>query len=287
MEGLQRMTKSIDYIESHLDKELQIGHAATIACMSKFHFQRMFTMLTGITVAAYIRNRRLTMAAQELIHSQSKVIDVALKYGYESPESFAKVFRKTHGINPSEVRRHRQSLKAFPKLSFQIQLKGVEEMDYKIIEKEALNVVGKSIRTTTIDGKNHRDIAAFWKESNHNGLSNELAKNAGSLGLLEICMEFDRQQEDITYFIGAEKHIEDMPAAWEEKHIPASTWAVFPVPGHGVIPDAIVNVWERIFSEWFPSTGYEHAGDPEMEIYLGGAKDEKMHIEVWIPIIKK
>ncbi|MBM7599743.1 AraC family transcriptional regulator [Virgibacillus halotolerans] len=287
MEGLQRMTKSIDYIENNLDKEIQIEHAATVACMSKFHFQRMFTMLTGVTVAAYIRNRRLTMAAQELIHSKSKVIDVALKYGYESPESFAKVFRKTHGMSPSEVRYHRHSLKAFPKLSFQIQLKGEEEMDYKIVEKDAFNVIGKDIRTTTIDGANHREIAAFWEDSNQNGFSNELARNAGSLGLLGICMEFDKQQEELTYFIGAEKNVDDMPADWKEKHIPASTWAVFPV--HGSIPDAIVNVWERIFSEWFPSTGYEHAGGPEMEIYLddADAQGEKMRVEVWIPIVKK
>lgn len=287
MEGLQRMTKSIDYIENNLDKELRIEQAATVACMSKFHFQRMFTMLTGVTVAAYIRKRRLTMAAQELNHSKSKVIDVALKYGYESPESFAKAFRKAHGISPSEVRNHRQSLKAFPKLSFQIQLKGDEEMDYRIIEKEAFQVVGKGIRTTTVDGANHREISAFWDESNRNGFSAELAKDAGSLGLLGICMEFDKQQEDLTYLICAEKNKKYIPSSWKEKTIPASTWAVFPV--HGPMPKAMVKVWERIFTEWFPSTGYEHAGGPELEVYSSAVNsvDENYYSEVWIPIVKK
>ena len=139
MEGLQRMLNSIEYIENNLDNPLLIEDIADVAYMSKFHFQRMFSMLTGYTVGEYIRNRRITVAAQELVNSKSKVIDVAMKYGYESPESFTKAFRKIHGISPSAAKKNSQSLKAYPKLSFQIQLKGDVEMDYKIVEKEALS----------------------------------------------------------------------------------------------------------------------------------------------------
>lgn len=286
MEGLQRMLDSMEYIESNLDNELYIDDIAAIACMSKFHFQRMFNMLTGYTVSEYIRNRRITVAAQELVNTKSKVIDVAMKYGYESPESFSKAFRKIHGISPSDAKKDSQSLKAYPKLSFQIQIKGDVEMDYKIVEKDAFTVVGKSIRTTTIGGENNRKIAAFWEESNQNGFTNELAKNCGSLGLIGICMEFDKQQEHLTYLICTEKNIDQIPVDWEERQVPSATWAVFPV--HGAMPDAMPRVWERIFSEWFPATGYEHAGGPEMEVYLSDAdpSSEEYYSEIWIPIKK-
>lgn len=286
MEGLQRMLDSMEYIESNLDNELYIDDIAAIACMSKFHFQRMFNMLTGYTVSEYIRNRRITVAAQELVNTKSKVIDVAMKYGYESPESFSKAFRKIHGISPSDAKKDSQSLKAYPKLSFQIQIKGDVEMDYKIVEKEAFTVVGKSIRTTTIGGENHRKIAAFWEESNQNGFTGDLAKNCGPLGLIGICMEFDKQQENLTYLICAEKNIDQIPVDWEERQVPSATWAVFPV--HGAMPDAMPRVWERIFSEWFPATGYEHAGGPEMEVYLSDAdpSSEEYYSEIWIPIKK-
>ncbi|RKQ33205.1 AraC family transcriptional regulator [Oceanobacillus halophilus] len=287
MEGLQRMVDSIQYIESHLNKTLTINEIASIAHMSKFHYQRMFHMLTGFTVSEYIRNRRLTLAANDLVHSDSKVIEIALNYGYESPEAFAKAFRKIHGISPSSARKESQSLKAFPKLSFQIQIKGDVEMDYRITEKEAFEVIGKGIRTTTIDGENYKNIASFWEESNSNGFSDRLAKVCGSLGLIGVCMDFDKKQEHLTYFIGAEKQIKDLPKEWEEKRIPASTWAVFPVQGS--MPDAMPKVWERIFSEWFPSTNYEHAGGPELEVYLSDENpaNEDYYSEIWIPVRKK
>lgn len=286
MEGLQRMIDSIEYIESHLDEELSMEDIAGIACMSKFHFQRMFSMLTGFTVSEYIRNRRITMATQELVNSNCKVIDIAMKYGYESPEAFTKAFRRIHGVSPSMAKKNSQFLKAYPKLSFQIQLKGDVEMDYKLVEKDRFTVVGKSIQSTTIGGENNRKIAAFWNESNQNGFSRELAKNSGSLGLIGICMDFDKEQENLTYLIAAEKNIEDIPSEWEEREIPAATWAVFPV--HGAMPNAMPKVWERIFSEWFPATGYEHAGGPEMEVYLSDAdpSSEDYYSEIWIPVKK-
>jgi len=286
MDGLQRMLDSIEYIESHLDDELVIDEVAAAACMSKFHFQRMFNMLTGYTVSEYIRNRRITVAAQELVNGGGKVIDVAVKYGYESPEAFTKAFRRIHGIRPSDAKKNSQSLKAYPRLSFQIQLKGDVEMDYKIVEKDAFNVVGKSICTTTIGGQNTRDIAAFWEEVNRNGFAGELAKNCGPLGLIGICLEFDKQQEHLTYLIGAEKNTDQVPDDWEERVIPAAAWAVFPV--HGAMPDAMPKVWDRIFSEWFPSTGYEHSGGPEMEVYLSDAdpSSDDYYSEIWIPIKK-
>jgi AraC family transcriptional regulator len=159
-------------------------------------------------------------------------------------------------------------------------------MDYRIIDKDEFTVVGKSIKTSTVNGENNRNIAAFWNESNRNGFTKELAKNCGELGLLGICIDFDNQQEKLTYLFGAEKNIDQIPSDWQERQIPSATWAVFPV--NGAMPDAIQKVWERIFSEWFPSTGYQHAGGPEMEVYPTDAdpSSEDYYSEIWITIKK-
>lgn len=286
MDGLHRMADSIDYIEEHLANELRIEDIATAACMSKFHFQRLFGMLTGFTVSEYIRNRRVTLAAQELIHTRAKVIDVAMKYQYDSPESFTKAFQRIHGMTPSAARKNSQFLKAYPRLSFQIRIKGDVEMEYRLEEKEAFAVIGRSIRTRAVDGQNHQDIAAFWTESNQDGFAAKLSRYSGKLGLLGICFDFDQKQENLSYMIAAEKGESAVPEGWELSIIPSVTWAIFPV--RGAMPDAMPKVWERIFSEWFPSTGYEHAGGPEMEVYFndGDITAADYYSEIWIPVKK-
>jgi AraC family transcriptional regulator len=286
VEWFDRLTNSIDYIEKHMDDKLDVDKAAEIAFTSKFHFQRMFHMTTGVTVADYVRKRRLTLAAQELATSDAKVIDVALKYGYQTPEAFNKAFKKIHGVSPSEARDLGISLKAYPRISFQIKIKGEKAMNYKVVEKEAFSVVGVSKRVTTCDSKNFEVIPKFWEESYSKGVVEQLQKKVGNLGLLGITMDFDHVKEEITYVIGVEKPQTPVAGDFIEREIPASTWAVF--ESNGPLPGAIHEVWERIFSEWFPAAGYEHAGGPELEVYPeGDTCDSNYKCEVWIPIIKK
>jgi AraC family transcriptional regulator len=129
------MKDALDLMEKKMEEPLDIEEIAKAAYSSPFHFQRMFHMLTGMTVAEYMRKRKLTLAAQELAMSSSKVVDVAFKYGYDSPESFSKAFRKIHGIAPSEARNSGVSLKAFPRISFHISLKGDKDVDYRIVQR--------------------------------------------------------------------------------------------------------------------------------------------------------
>ncbi|MGD6801251.1 AraC family transcriptional regulator [Rossellomorea aquimaris] len=284
MEMLLRMNECIDYIEENLQGNIEMEELARLTYSSKFHFQRMFSMLTGFTVTEYIRKRRLTLAAQELSNSGAKVIDTALRYGYETPESFSKAFRRAHGVSPSQVRNQEVSLKAFPRISFQVQLKGEKEMNYRIVEKEGFKATGIGKKVSTTNGENKKEIPVLWDEVNRKGLDREICEAAGSKDLLGICMEFDHSKEEFTYFIGAQT---DKPQEnFEVKEIPASTWAVF--ESVGPMPQAIQSVWQRIYSEWFPSTGYEHGGGPEFELYPpGDIDDENYRCEVWIPIRKK
>nr|WP_279401646.1 AraC family transcriptional regulator [Piscibacillus salipiscarius] len=280
------MTDSIEYIEDHLIDHISIDDVAAVAYLSKFHYQRLFHMLTGITVAEYIRKRRLTRAAQELVLSDNKIIDLALKFGYDTPESFSRAFRGVHGMSPSQARKEGRSLKAYPKLSFHIQLKGDEDMNYKIVKKEGFKVVGKEIRASTKGDENLKKIPQFWEESHENGTVEKLEKRAGDLGVLGICMEFAPELEEFSYVIAIEKPEQEPMNGLVEKEIPSATWAVF--ESVGAMPDAIQNVTHRIFSEWFPSTGYEHAEGPEIEAYPDGdAYSNDYRCEVWIPIKDK
>ncbi|RIW27657.1 AraC family transcriptional regulator [Bacillus salacetis] len=284
MEILLRMNECIGHIEDHLQNTIEVEELAQFTYSSKFHFQRMFSMLTGFTVAEYIRKRRLTLAAQELSNMDAKVIDVALRYGYETPESFSKAFKKAHGIPPSQVRGKGVSLKAFPRISFQIQLKGEKEMNYRIVEKESFKVTGIGKRISMSNGENHKEIPKLWDEVNGRGLDREIVEAAGANDLLGICMEFDHASEKFTYFIGAETV--KGQGEFDVKEIPSATYAVF--ESIGAMPHAIQDVWQRIFSEWFPSTGYEHGGGPEFELYPpGDVNSEDYRCEVWIPIKKK
>ena len=287
MESLNKMMDAINYMETKMEEELDIEDIAKVACSSTFHFQRMFHMLTGFTIAEYVRNRKLTLAAQELaISSNIRVLDVALKYGYDSPESFAKAFRKAHGITPSAARQLGANLKAFPRISFHISMKGDKDMDYRIVQKEAFKVIGKVLKVSTKEGENLRRIPEFWSECNSDGTCEKICSLDNRQNMLGICMDFENAEEQFTYMIAIEDANNSKDTGFETREISGATWAVF--TSIGPMPHAVQKIWERIFQEWFPSTGFEHADAPELEVYLPGdpsAQDYKC--EVWIPIIKK
>lgn len=290
MEWLDHFRKSIDYLEESLEDKTEVEKAAQTALMSKYHYQRMFHMITGVTVADYVRKRRLTMAAQELASSSTKVLDVALKYGYQTPEAFTKAFQRLHGMNPSDARKQGVSLKAFPRLSFQIQIKGVEAMNYQIMEKESFSILGVEKKVSTRDGENFRVIPGFWQEVTQDGTCDKLGEMAGPLGLLGVSMDYDEELETMTYLVAVEKHTSGQLTNVSkhkvvEREIPASTWAVF--ESVGAMPDAIQEVFQRIFTEWFPATGYSHAGGPEIEVYLpGDPTSSQYRCQVWVPVVK-
>ncbi|MFS0725275.1 AraC family transcriptional regulator [Paenibacillus sp. 1P07SE] len=285
MEWLKRMTDALDYIEAKITEPLPMEDIAKAACSSTFHFQRMFRMLSGVTIGDYVRQRRLTLAAQELAVQQAKVIDVALKYGYETPEAFAKAFRKAHGITPSAAREPGARLKARPRLSFHLSLRGDQDMDYRIVTREAFTVTGKRFVTNCKDGENNRDIPKFWTACNADGTSDRLVElGGGAHDLLGICADMNQEDGEFSYWIAVEA---DRPEeGLSTREIPAATWAVF--TAIGPMPGAIQEVWQRIFQEWFPATGYEHTGGPEFELYPpGDPMGEDYRTEIWVPVQKK
>jgi AraC family transcriptional regulator len=286
LEWLERMKSAIDLIESKLTDKIDVEEIAKQAYSSSFHFQRMFHLHTGVTLGEYIRKRRFTLAAQDLAMSSAKVVDISLKYGYESPESFAKAFRKVHGISPSEARTQGVVLKASPRVSLYFSPRGDRDMDYQIVNRDAFQVKGKMMRVSIEDGEDMRLIPQFWNACESDGTVERLRTLHSDRVLLGICST-DYQREELTYVIAAEF---DGPTTDKELasfHVPASTWAVF--TSTGALPSAIQGMWRRIFEEWFPATSYQHAGGPELEVYFpGDPRSDDYKCEVWIPVkIKK
>lgn len=173
MDYLKRMNDALDYIESNLDGEIDYNTVARLACCSITSFQRMFSYISGIHISEYIRRRRMTLAAFELQNSNSKIIDLAMKYGYESPDSFSRAFQNVHGIMPSIARNAEISLKAYPRISFHVSIKGDVEMNYRIEKKEAFKIVGIK-RNLQEPNDDESVVPKFWNEILVNGIYEEL-----------------------------------------------------------------------------------------------------------------
>ena len=179
MEWLKRMNDALSYLEDNLDEHIDYPKLAKIACTSVYNFQRMFSFITDVSLSEYIRRRRLTLAAFELQNSSIKVIDLALKYGYESPEAFTRAFLNVHGVTPTLARNKGVQLKAYPRLSFHISIKGDVEMNYKIEQKDAFTVFGVEGIFTTENGENLKTIPKFWYDEFHKGTLDKIIKATG------------------------------------------------------------------------------------------------------------
>jgi AraC family transcriptional regulator len=290
MDSLKRMNEALSYIEDNLTNDIDMKEVARIALCSEYHFQRMFSFLAGVTLSEYIRHRRLTLAAFELNNSSIRVIDVAVKYGYSSADSFTRAFQGLHGITPSDARNNGQSLKAYPRMTFQLSIKGGNEMNYRIEKKEAFNIVGIKKRVPIIFSGVNPEITAMWKSLDGVIISKlkELS-NVKPIGLLSASTNFseERMEEkgELDHYIGVATNNE-CPSNLAELSVAASTWAVF--ESVGPFPETLQNIWGRIYSEWFPSSNYEIAEGPE--ILWNESKDvtsPKFKSEIWIPVIKK
>ncbi|MEN1968404.1 AraC family transcriptional regulator [Lentibacillus sp. N15] len=282
MRWVESLQAAIDYMEDHLLEDLSMESIAQQTNFSVFHFQRTFAILTDISVGEYLRRRRLTLAAYELTRSNTKVIDLAYKYGYDTPEAFSKAFRRQHGVTPSEVRKRTGKLKSYHRLVVQVSLKGVESMKVKMVEREGFQIVGMKREFSLVKEDNLVGIPKMWDKLNADGTDERLFQlNNGSVeGVVGVCVGKDSQSID--YWIGT-AHEGSAPDGLSTLGIPASKWAVFEV--HGPMPDAMQKVWKQIVSEWFPSSGYKHAGTPELEVYSDeNPSRPDLYSEIWIPV---
>ena len=289
MDWITGIQNAINYIEEHLTEEINYDKVAEEAACSSFYFQRIFGVLCDISLGEYIRNRRLTLAGNELNVSDIKVIDIALKYGYESPESFTRAFSKFHGITPSEAKKNGSKLKSFSRLSVKITLSGGSMMDYKIVEKEAFEIIEKVEAHSIENDINAKSIPDFWTKSHNDGTVKTLLENTTDRTFIfGVCYGNNSDcAKTFDYSIGAVYNPKTaVPKGFRKNIIPARTWAIFECKG--AMPKAMQDMWHKITSEFFPTSGYQPTYEMDIEAYTEGDMGESDYrSEIWIPVVKK
>lgn len=277
MNQLYHMNQAMEYIEEHLDEEIDFQKVAQLAMTSETYFKRLFSFLAGMSLSEYIRNRRLSKAAFELKDSQVKVIDLSVKYGYTSPDSFSRAFQQLHGLTPTEARKLGSQLKSYPMLNFRLTIEGGEPLDYRIVEKEAFTVAGYRVKAVVDSEGNSEEIESF--------IENLTEEQYGQLavidnGLFEVSPMFlsaeyiETDEGDLQDFYVGVPTNEENREEFDQIDIPASEWAVFTVKGDWSKGN---DIWTRIYTEWIPSTNY----DPVNRDFMLATDD---HTEIWIAV---
>jgi len=290
MDTLSSMNNALAYIEEHLTEDIDYSKISKIAYCSEYHFRRMFSFLSGISLSEYIRRRRLTLAVVDLKERDLKIIDVAVKYGYSSADSFSRAFYSMHGILPSEARSENIQLKAYPKMTFQLSIKGGCEMNYRIVEKKSFKLVGFKKRVPIIFEGVNPEIAKMTELLTPEAIKQlKSISNVEPIGIISASTNFSEGRMDekgeLDHYIGVATSSNET-AEFDVLKIDSSTWAVF--ESIGPFPETLQNVWGRIYSEWFPSSGYEATPGPEIlwnENQNTG--NPKYRSEIWIPVKKK
>lgn len=285
MDWIEGTQEAISYIEENITDDLTMEDIAKKAFISPFYFQKGFAMLCGFTVAEYIRNRRLTLAGSELVSTENKIIDIAVKYGYDSPDSFTKAFTRFHGVTPTAVRKDGAMIKSFASLKIKLTLEGGYIMVYKIVEKEEFTVVGVS-KVFKYENA-YSDIPKFWDEYYGSG------KGELICGMYGVNIDESMSGNEFEYLIADNYDpSKEIPDGFVTKIIPKHTWAVFSCKGP--MPNSMQEVNKKIFSEWVPNCkDYEIAAGYNIEMYenpndyKNGTQDENYYSEIWIPVKKK
>lgn len=287
MNWTESISESISYIEKNITDNISVGDIAAHVNISPFYFQKGFTMLCGFTPSEYIRNRRLAIAGSKLVMSDFSVIEISLKYGYDSPDSFAKAFTRFHGITPKMAKKEGAILKSFAPLMISLSLKGGFIMDYKIEKKDAFTVVGVAKRFSYESAKS--EIPTFWDEHFASGNGKYIC------GVYGICIESESQKESegFEYLIADPVGlVEDIPSEFKTRTIPSLTWAIFSCKGP--MPNSLQDVNTKIYSEWLPAEKeYELAAGYSIELYddarkyKNGTQDENYYSEIWVPVKRK
>ena len=290
MDWITGISKAIDYIEEHITEPTDYARAAKEACSSAFNFQRVFALLCGYTLGDYVRMRRLTLAGEELLSTDAKVIDVALKYGYDSPESFSRAFTRFHGVSPSAVRKG-AAIRSFSRICVKLILTGGSIMEYRIEKKQAAKIICRRREFTKPgDDYTNREIPEFWNECGRDGsiqkLCGYIKDSAQFKGLLGVCFSTEMTDSGFPYGIGAEYDGESDPQDFEIVEIPAYTYAVFTVRGR--MPDAFRETYRKICTEFFPQSGYEYGNGVEIEVYPSAdVQNPDYTCEIWIAVKPK
>lgn len=293
--SIQLIQQAINYMEEHIYEDINYTDVAKSIHMSNYNFHRTFSFITGMTANEYIRNRRLTLAAQELQEADLSVIDAAYKYGYESPESFSKAFLRFHGSTPKQAKKQGAKLHLFNPLVIKIITEGGSIMDYRMEHKKPQQFLAmvRAFPNEIINDDNDHSIPDFWTECYDKDLVEPMKqlRGEGKRDVYGLCSPTKENETHFEYGIGVlvdadtdaagvKKLLERGYSLWETA---AADYAVFQC--YGTDGDCIGEMWSKFYKEFSPQTGYVQTDDTDFEIYF--EKSEKgLFCELWVPVRK-
>ena len=290
MQILKQLNAAMAYIEEHLGEDIEIEKAAWLACVSADNFTRFFSYMTGMTLNEYVRCRRLTLAAEEVKQKNTPLVDIAVKYGYNNAAAFSRAFTKQHGITPSDYRKSGGSLRIYPPASFQIIIKGAEEMDFRMLELDERQVFGVSKQ---YDGMGFRTR----EELRHSMWASDCDDVPGTLCEGDWNQPGNTSYDGIWYGIwrGGRYMIargaDDVKTIQLERQIlPAGTYAAFRTECGGLAWEEFPRLFSLIFESWLPTSGYRQTENLAIEVlHLWTDHDirqKQRYYEVWIPVVR-
>ncbi|WP_103530156.1 AraC family transcriptional regulator [Streptomyces sp. SM11] len=283
---LERLNDAMEHIEAHLGERIEAAELARIAMTSEYHFRRMFSALAGIPLSEYIRRRRMTVAGAEVLGAPDRtLLDVAVRYGYDTGEGFARAFRAVHGIGPGEARRGGAVLRSQQRLTFRLVVEGSSAMRYKLVEKDAFRVVGKKARVPLIHEGPNPAIAEFIRGIGREELDRIAALSdqepAGIVGVSDQLDPSRAEGTELDYYHGVVSGSEP-PEGLAVLDVPKGTWAVF--ENEGEFPHALQYLWRDVFTQWFPSNPYASRPGPEILRVRLSEEGKRAEAELWIPV---
>jgi len=296
MEWIASIQQAISYIEDHLLEEINYADAARSVYISEYEFHRAFRFLTGMTANTYIRNRRLSLAGKEILETSTRISDIALKYGFDTPESFTKAFIRFHGIAPRHARETSAKLILFSPIVIKLNVAGGKIMNYKIIQTKEQKFLAfvKAFPTAIINEEANRDIADFWDACHTQNLIDPIRslRPAGKQDLYGLCSPTQNGSSTFDYGIGIlidEDTLEFDTGKMEQAgyhiwKVQPETYAVFDCIGED--GNCISDTWSKFYKEFLPQMGYEASQETDYEVYFDRARPN-LFCELWIPVKKQ
>ena len=293
--SIQLIQQAIYYMEEHIFEDINYADVARSVHMSSYNFHRTFSFIAGMTANEYIRNRRLTLAAQELQTTDISVVDVAYKYGYESPESFSKAFSRFHGSTPRQAKQNGAKLHLFNPLVIKIILEGGSIMDYRMEHREHQRFIAlvKAFPNEIINSDNDHSIPDFWTECYEKNLVEPMKelRPKGKRDIYGLCSPLKESETHFNYGIGVvldedtdtaqlKEFLSNGYSIWETE---LADYAVFKC--FGTDGDCLGETWSKFFKEFSPQTGYTQTDDTDYEIYFEKG-ESGLFCELWIPVKK-
>lgn len=290
---MDRWNVAIERIEELLTDGVDVQELARIVLTSEFHFRRMFSALAGMPLSEYIRRRRLTIAAADVLSGGEAIQDVAVRYGYASADAFSRAFRAVHGVGPREARESGTTLRSQPRLIITLNIEGAEQMRYRLETKDRFALVGYRKRMSLVYEGPNREMLEF-----HRQVGEEATNAVGNLatveplGTLAVSTDFDEGREDgstFEYWIAAA--VESDPGErmlggqrLEVLEVPTHTWLV--LSSKDAEMESIQQLWADAYGKWFPANPYSAVPGPELCVIVYDDEGNRLHAELWLPIQK-